>query len=59
MHPIFAAMESRDSFVSIEIARLQNSIAKLKETQEVLAEELKATPDAELQLALEENNSVM
>ncbi|KAH6915363.1 hypothetical protein BKA70DRAFT_1420297 [Coprinopsis sp. MPI-PUGE-AT-0042] len=43
--------------ITEEIARLQHSIAKLRETQEVLAEELKTEPDPELQLALEENNS--
>jgi hypothetical protein len=51
--------QADNSSVCVEIARLQNSIAKLKETQEVLDEELKATPDTELQLALEENNNVM
>ena len=42
-----------------EIARLQHSIGKLKETQQLLAEEVKADPDPELQTAFEENADVM
>lgn len=43
----------------IEITRLENSLKKLRETQEFVTSYLDATPDAEIAGVLEENNVVM
>jgi DNA-directed RNA polymerase specialized sigma24 family protein len=44
---------------STEINRLENSLKKLRETQEFLQSYLEATPDAEIAQVLEENKVVM
>ena len=45
--------------MQLEIARLQHSVQRLNETQEMLREAIASDPDPELTKALEENQTVM
>ena len=64
---VFVIMEGSASFLteepglqhSTEINRLENSLKKLRETQEFLQSYLEATPDDEIAQVLEENKMTM